>query len=78
MKMKLPPEEWAKKHTEVKRTSQYLEVDKILKDAAAELELWRDSLARREITDKRWEDRCRISLLITRVNILRSTVCPHG
>lgn len=64
--------------TEETHRLRVLEADKILKDAAAELELWRDSLARREITDKRWEDRCRISLLITRVNILRSTVCPHG
>lgn len=63
--------------TEETHRLRVLEADKILKDVAIELELWRDSLAWREITDKLWEDRCRISLLITRVNILRSTVYPH-
>ena len=64
--------------TEETHRLRVLEAGKVLKDVAIELELWRDSLARRGITDKLWEDRCRISLLLTRVNILRSTVYPHG
>lgn len=49
---------------------------RVLKDVATELESQLKVLAGREITDILWEDRCRISLLITRINMLRSTLYP--
>lgn len=64
--------------TEETHLPRVLDANKVLKDVATELESQLEVLAGREITDKLWEDRCRISLLITRVNMLRSTVYPHG
>lgn len=44
---------------------------KLLKDVSEELKLWMESLA--------WaEDRYRVKRLITRINMLRSTLSPKG